>query len=506
MSISQVGSGLPRLLAERYELVEQLASGSMTSVWRGHDRVLGRDVVVKVLHPDLAADASLRGSFHQEAVNAARLTHPNIVALYDTGEQQGVNYIVMELVDGPTLRDVLSAHGPLPPAKAARLASEVVHALEYAHQAGVLHRNLKPANILLCDDGSVKVADFSIAKAVTADDPGRTGELLASSGYLAPEAADGGEPDQRADVYGLGACLFEMLTARPPTARMTSRGSTGPLSPRAIRAGVPRELDAVVLKAMMPDPHDRYPTAAAMGSALARSAAGDGDRAPLLVQERPALPPPSPAPQAPGFLRHEGRWLGWTLVVVGLVAVLVVVGASLNGTGVISLPGTHRSPAGTSPATTSQPAAPVQIVGAQAYDPFASPPTENNNDAPKAVDGNPQTEWRTSHYKRSPNLGGLKPGVGIVLDAGTPKQARQLDLQLLYGGSNVEVYGSDSVPPSFDGWTAHRLAVRPDAQKDSTIDFSGDQSFQYYLIWFTRLAPAPDGGFQEGVAEATLRS
>jgi serine/threonine protein kinase len=507
MSMSQVGSGLPRLLAERYELVEQLASGSMTSVWRGHDRVLGRDVVVKVLHPDLAADASLRGSFHQEAVNAARLTHPNIVALYDTGEQQGVNYIVMELVDGPTLRDVLSAQGPLPPAKAARLASEVVHALEYAHQAGVLHRNLKPANILLCDDGSVKVADFSIAKAVTGEDPGRTGELLATSGYLAPEAADGGEPDQRADVYGLGACLFEMLTGRPPTAGMTSRGNTGPLSPRAIRAGVPRELDAVVLKAMMLDPYDRYPTAAAMGSALARSAAWDGDRASMLVQERPALlAPPSQATQAPGFLRHEGRWLGWTLVVVGLVAVLVVVGASLNGTGVINFPGTHQSTESTAPQTTGQPAAALPIAGVQSYDPFASPRTENDNDAPKAVDGNPETQWRTSHYKRSPNFGGLKPGVGIVLDVGTPKRARQLDLQLLYGGSNLEVYGSDSVPSSFDGWAAHRLASQSDAQKDSTIGLSGDQSFQYYLIWFTRLPPAPDGDFQEGVAEATLRS
>src|SRR6266542_2762437 len=184
MSMSQVGSGLPRLLAQRYELVEQLASGSMTSVWRGHDRVLGRDVVVKVLHPELAADPRLRSRFHQEAVNAARLTHPNIVALYDTGEQEGVNYIVMELVDGPTLRDVLNSQGPLPPAKAARLASEVVHALEYAHQAGVIHRNLKPANILFCDDGSVKVADFSIAKAATGDDPGGTGELLAAGGYI----------------------------------------------------------------------------------------------------------------------------------------------------------------------------------------------------------------------------------------------------------------------------------------------------------------------------------
>jgi serine/threonine protein kinase len=505
MSMSQVGSGLPRLLAERYELVEQLASGSMTSVWRGHDRVLGRDVVVKVLHPDLAADAGLRGSFYQEAINAARLTHPNIVALYDTGEQQGVNYIVMELVDGPTLRDVLNSHGALPPARAAHLASEVVQALEYAHQAGVIHRNLKPGNILFCDDGSVKVADFSIAKAGTGEDAGRTGELLAASGYLAPEAADGNVPDGRADVYGLGACLFEMLTGRPPTTG-PSRGNNGPLSPRAIRAGVPRELDAVVLKAMMLDPRDRYPTAAAMGAALASAAAWDGERGSLLVEPPPVLPPPSEAAHAPGFLRHEGRWLGWTLVVVALVAALVVVGASLNGSGLISLPGTHQTPARTSPKSTSAPAATLPIVGAQAYDPFGSPPEENDSHASRAIDHDPQTSWETESYKRSPNLGGLKPGVGMVLDVGSPKQARQLDLQLVNGGSNLEVYGSDSVPSNFEGWTGHQLAIQPDAPQNATIDFNGEASYRYYLVWFTRLPPVPGGDFQDGIAEATLRS
>ena len=142
MSMSQVGSGLPRLLAERYELSEQIASGGMTSVWRGHDRVLGRDVVVKVLHPELAADPSFRARFHEEAVNAARLTHPNIVALYDTGEQGDVAYIVMELVNGPTLGEAIARHGPLPPSRAARLSMEVAAALDYAHQAGVCHGSL----------------------------------------------------------------------------------------------------------------------------------------------------------------------------------------------------------------------------------------------------------------------------------------------------------------------------------------------------------------------------
>jgi len=506
MSMSQVGSGLPRLLAQRYELVEQLASGSMTSVWRGHDRVLGRDVVVKVLHPELAADPRLRSRFHQEAVNAARLTHPNIVALYDTGEQEGVNYIVMELVDGPTLREVLSANGPLPPAHAARLACEVIYALEYAHQAGVVHRNLKPANILLSGDGSVKVADFSIAKAAAEEDSVHihTGELLSPSGYLAPELADGHEPDGRADVYGLGACLFEMLTGRPPT------GSRGPgtapaLSPRAIRAGVPRELDSVVQRAMASSPSDRYPNAQALASALARSAANDhAGPAPLAV-----LPPP-PAPTelvpAPGFLRHEGRWLGWTLLLVGLVAAMVVVGLTLNRSGVITLPGSHQSSGPKTPDSSQPQRTAVRIASAQAFDPFGNPPAENDGDAARAVDGDASTVWKTEHYK-SALFGGLKTGVGLVLDVGSPKQAGELDLRLLYGGANVEVYGAAETPPSsLDGWTANKLGDKSGAGQNVKVSLSGNDSYRYYLIWFTQLPPAPDGNFQDGIAEASLKS
>jgi eukaryotic-like serine/threonine-protein kinase len=504
MSMSQVGSGLPRLLAERYELVEQVASGSMTSVWRGHDRVLGRDVVVKVLHPELAADPSLRSRFQQEAINAARLTHPNIVALYDTGEQEGVNYIVMELVEGSTLRDVLSVNGPLPPTYAARLACEVTYALEYAHQAGVLHRNLKPANILLGGDGSVKVADFSIAKAATEEDSGPTGELIAASGYLAPELADGHQPDGRADIYGLGACLFEMLTGRAPA--VPPGPGAGPLSPRAIRAGVPREREAVVQRAMATDPRDRYPSAQAMASALARSAADHGNHPPPLLAEPAPPPPPTELVPAPGFLRHEGRWLGWTLALVGLAAALVVVGLTLNRSGVISFPGAHQSE-GKKTTSTSQPqATPLKIATAQAYDPFATPPQENNADAGKAVDGNSSTAWKTEHDK-SAQFGSLKPGVGLVLDLGGLERAKDLDLQLLYGGASVEVYGAaDQIPSSLDGWKAHKLGDKSQAGQNVTISLSGSDSYRYYLIWFTQLPPAPDGDFQDGIAEASLRS
>jgi len=505
MSMSQVGSGLPRLLAERYELSERLASGGMTSVWRGHDRVLGRDVAIKVLHPQLAADPSFRARFSEEAVNAARLTHPNIVALYDTGEQNGVAYIVIEWVEGASLAELLARHGPLPPAKAARLASEVALALDYAHGAGVCHRNLKPANILISEDGTVKVADFSIAKAATEDDPALTGELLGATGHLAPEQAEGDEVDGRADVYGLGACLFEMLTGRSPSAAW--RGSSGTMSPRSVRAGVPRELDAVVMRAMAHDPADRYPTAGSMASALARPAAADDGGTRAIVPEPPEPPGPTDSEPEASFIRHEGRWLGWTLVLVGLAAVLVVVGLTLSKT-VGPILGSSGKPksrstttAGTSPASTQ-----LRVAVAHSFDPYGDK-TENEATAPEAIDSDKGSAWRTEGYNDA-DLVPYKRGVGLVLDLGSARRVRSIALTLLAPGAVVTVYGAEGqdggYPPDLEsGWTALTDTVQRD--QSSIVPLRGGP-YRYYLIWFTRLPPDGKGKFRDGIADAVLRS
>ena len=363
MSMSQVGSGLPRLLAERYELSEQVASGGMTSVWRGHDRVLGRDVVVKVLHPELAADPSFRARFHEEAVNAARLTHPNIVALYDTGEQGDVAYVVMELVNGPTLREAIGRHGPLPPSRAARLSMEVSAALDYAHQAGVCHGSLKPGNILLAEDGTVKVADFSIARAATEDDPGRTGEVLGADGHLAPEVVRGEDADGRADVYGLGACLYEMLTGRPPGADPSTT-----IPPRALRAGVPRDLDTIVRQAMATDPDDRFQSVQAMAAALSRSATGPDSAPPGDFLPMPAAPTGPEGTPSRGFLRHEGRLLGWVLALVAVAAILVAVGLTLAKDDLSNLFGEDTPGRTPGSQTTTASASPIRGVDGAAYE------------------------------------------------------------------------------------------------------------------------------------------
>jgi serine/threonine-protein kinase len=501
MSMSQVGSGLPRLLAERYELSEQLASGGMTSVWRGHDRILGRDVVVKVLHPELAADERFRARFHEEAVNAARLTHPNIVALYDTGEQGGVAYIVMELVDGPALGQVLARHGPLPPARAARLASEVCGALDYAHQTSVCHGSLKPSNILLADDGTVKVADFSIARAAADDDPSRTGEILGPDGFLAPEVVRGQQADGRADVYGLGACLYAMLTGRPPGADPATT-----IPPRSLRAGVPRDLDAIVRHAMAPDPDDRFQTVQAVAAALARSAAGaDGPPAGDLVGP-PAEPPTRRGELPPdrGF-GHEGRWLGWTLALIGLAAALVVVGVTVAGdelAGLLGL-GRDRTTETTEPPGTTAGSTAIEVSTAAPYDPPRGDGRENDAAAGNAIDGRPDTSWTTEGYSRA-DLGGLKDGVGLVLDLGSAERARQLDLTLTSAGADFTLYAADdAIPPRIeDGW--EEVGSEQDAAQEVTVELPGD-AHQYYLIWFTDLPP--DGAkFRAGIVEASVKS
>jgi eukaryotic-like serine/threonine-protein kinase len=502
MSMSQVGSGLPRLLAERYELSEQLASGGMTSVWRGHDRVLGRDVVVKVLHPELAADERFRSRFHEEAVNAARLTHPNIVALYDTGEQGGIAYIVMELVHGPALGQVLARHGPLPPARAARLASEVCAALDYAHQTGVCHGSLKPSNILLADDGTVKVADFSIARAAADEDPSRTGEILGPDGFLAPEVVRGQQADWRADVYGLGACLYAMLTGRPPGFDPATT-----IPPRSLRAGVPRDLDAIVRQAMAPDPDERFQTVQAVAASLARSAAAaDGPPAGDLVGV-PAGPPTlrgAPPPER-GF-GHEGRWLGWTLALIGLAAVLVVVGVTVAGDQLAGLLGLGRDP------TTRTTEPPAQTTGpktldatATSFDPLSTDAVkeENEDRAPWAVDGNGDTAWTTEGYNQ--NLGALKQGVGLVLELDASQTGGELTLTLPPGeGTQLTIYGADGERPgSLEGW-GDPLVGPQDAAGRVKFDL-GDSRYQYLLVWFTSL-PLDGDKYRGGIVEARLTS
>ena len=209
-----------QLLGGRYELGETLGIGGMAEVFRGRDVRLGRDVAVKMLRPDLARDPSFQARFRREAQSAASLNHPAIVAVYDTGEDNGVTtpYIVMEYVEGRTLREVLQTEGRLLPQRALEIVADVCAALEYSHRAGIIHRDIKPANVMLTPSGAVKVMDFGIARAVTDASPTmtQTAAVIGTAQYLSPEQARGEHVDARSDLYSTGCLLYELLTGRPP--------------------------------------------------------------------------------------------------------------------------------------------------------------------------------------------------------------------------------------------------------------------------------------------------
>ncbi|MDP8970902.1 MAG: protein kinase, partial [Actinomycetota bacterium] len=334
----------PRSLRGRYRLEVRIASGGMASVWRARDEVLARTVAVKVLHDHLAADAGFRERFRREAIAAAKLTHPNVVGLYDTGSDGQRVFLVMEFVDGVTLGDVISDLGRLEPGRAAAIGEKVARALAYAHERGLVHRDIKPANILVADDGTAKVADFGIAKADESDaDLTRTGTVVGTAAYLAPEQVLAQPVDGRADQYALGCCLYEALTGQQPFtgdsafATAAQRLKRDPLPPRSLRADLPPGLAAIVVRAMARQPDDRFPSAAVLADALmgyagveaadtAALAAGTATAWLALTQRAgdqpvgaPALEPalPEPAPAIPtaaradeSFLRSEGRWLG----------------------------------------------------------------------------------------------------------------------------------------------------------------------------------------------------
>jgi serine/threonine-protein kinase len=276
----------PQVLGERYEIGGVLGRGGMAEVHRGRDLRLGREVAVKVLRSDLARDPSFQVRFRREAQAAASLNHPAIVAVYDTGEDRGPTgatpYIVMEYVEGETLRDVLRREGPLPPERAMSLAADICGALDFSHRNGIVHRDVKPGNVMITPQGSVKVMDFGIARAVSdsAATMTSTAAVIGTAQYLSPEQARGEGVDARSDVYSLGCLLYELVTGAPPftgdspVAVAYQHVREDPRLPSSINPRVPAELDAILLKAMSKNPANRYQSAADMRSDLLRALAG----------------------------------------------------------------------------------------------------------------------------------------------------------------------------------------------------------------------------------------
>jgi eukaryotic-like serine/threonine-protein kinase len=345
----------PRLLGGRYELDGIVGRGGMAEVFRARDIRLDRIVAVKTLRDDLARDQTFQARFRREAQSAASLNHPSIVAVYDTGEDMMGNtpvpYIVMEYVDGRTLRDLLRDDRRLLPERAAEITDGVLRALDYSHRNGIVHRDIKPGNVMLTRTGDVKVMDFGIARAVSDAQATmtQTAQVIGTAQYLSPEQARGERVDARSDLYSAGCLLYELLVGRPPftgdspVAIAYQHVREEPIPPSRIDPEVPDWADAIVLKAMMKDPADRYQTAGDMRNDIQRALSGARIAAPMHTQTyaggtrrmnpatqvagaTAAIPPYRYGEEQAGDYGEPPRRRAWPWVLVAVIVLLLIGG------------------------------------------------------------------------------------------------------------------------------------------------------------------------------------
>ncbi|HEX7082643.1 MAG TPA: protein kinase [Gaiellaceae bacterium] len=466
------------VLADRYELEELVGTGGMSSVYKAHDRLLDRNVALKVLHQQYSSDDQYVERFRREARSVATLTHPNIVTVIDRGEHGDRQFIVFEYVDGDNLKRMIERRGPAPVETALELGVQMARALAFAHANGLVHRDVKPQNVLLNGDGQAKVTDFGIARSLDVQHGmTQTGTVLGTSDYIAPEQAQGQRVDEHTDVYSLGVVLYELLTSHVPfpgenfVAVAMRHINEDPPSIRVERPEVPPRVEAAVQRAMAKRPEDRFASMTdfchELEGCLLELQGGDG-RTQVLGA------PPAAAP-ASRRVRRRGGVSPWPFVVAltVLIAIGAVVAVLLLRSSGVHFPGTGGHHGGNGGATTQ-----VHLTASAAYDPDGDG-HEHDADVPKATDGNASTFWETEHYNDHPSLN--KPGVGLVLDAGSAVQLHQLGIATATPGFTAEIKASDS-PTSFT------TVVSPLRTVESQTRFAiADGKYRYYLIWITRL-------------------
>ena len=488
------------LLAGRFRLEEKVGSGGMSTVYLAFDETLERWVAIKLMHRDLSDHEDQIERFRREARAVASLSHPHVVTVIDAGEDDGHPYIVFEYVEGETLKDRIRRVGPLPVAEAAAYAIEIGRALSAAHAQRLVHRDVKPQNVLIDPEGRAKVTDFGIARSLEAEGLTATGRVLGTTDYVSPEQALGETVTEQSDVYSLGICLYEMLTGEAPFKADTQvavamKHVREPLPDvRARRPEVSATLAAIVERSTAKETRNRYLTADELvhdlEQGLAIEAARTGEAPGEATTVLRTLPGET-GEYLPSRLRNPKRALVTSLLVGALVAVVVLVLATR----------TEKGSSGTAvPRGGGGGLTAVRLASAGDYDPPPGDGDEHGDDVGNVLDGNRSTIWDTEDYSPGGGLG-RKPGVGIYVKARGAVAARRLDLVSSIPGWDAEVRASDSIPERIGGWRVVGRTRAVAQVERIPLDTRG-RKYRNYLVWITRVA---DEEKQAAISELALR-
>ena len=460
-------------IAARYELEALVGTGGMSSVFCAYDAQLDRRVAIKILHERFADDGEYVERFRHEARSVAQLAHPNIVTVIDRGEDQGRQYIVFEFVEGENLKDLIVRSGPLPLRRAIELAVAVADGLSFAHEHGLVHRDVKPQNVLLSENGAVKVTDFGIARWLEVDHGmTQTGTVVGTGEYLAPEQASGGAVSPATDVYSLGVVLWEMLTGRVPfegdTFVAVALRHVNEAAPdiREFRSDVPPRLAAAIATVLQKDPARRFPTMRAFADELRACLAGPASEGATQVI-------PLPVRRAERKrTRTSTRRSRWPLE---YIAIGVLVGAAALAAALLLGGGGGKGGSSTG-------SIPVHLHGVTSYDPVGQEAQIFGSTAVKATDGDPSTAWVTQIYA-TPEFGGLKSGIGLVLSSPGSVALKSLTVTTSTPGFIAEIEVGDSPAGPFTVDSASRTVG---TQSTFTLD---GKSGSYWMVWLTQLGP-----------------
>jgi serine/threonine-protein kinase len=506
MAISATQDGpdlVGEIIGERYRIEEVVGAGGMATVYKAADLTLERPVAVKVMRREVVKEADQLERFRREARAAAKLSHPHIVTVIDAGEENSRPYIVFEYVPGETLKQRIRSEGPLPVPEAVAYSIEIGSALVAAHGAGLVHRDVKPQNVLIDPHGHAKVADFGIARELEASDGlTKTGRVLGTTDYVSPEQAMGEEVSGQSDVYSLGIVLYEMLTGEVPFkgenhVAVAMKHVKDPLPDvQAIRPEISHALAAVVEKMTAKEPVDRYLTAASAVSDLEDILAIESARAGGITGEATVVFDSLPKRSrrlAPEGVSHPTRtriaWLVSALAAIGIVLLLVSQ--------------IERGSGGDRPGARALAGTPIALKSAGSFDPFALSGglVEHDEEAHNAIDSHPSTDWTTESYQQGV-LG--KQGVGLWVRTFRPATAATATIRTPDSSLSVTIYGAKtSLPTALGGWK--KLGSASGDINGRRIKLTKVPSLRYYMIWITAL-PAPVGGVSRAhISEFILR-